>query len=344
MGRTRRRSGFTLIELLVVIAVIALLISLLLPSLAGARAETRAITCSTNLRTVAQAVAVYSIDNRVFPTAYVYGKDEDGGDWRMQDQLTTNPTPANGYIHWSWALFDGQKGASGIPEKAFTCPTVHNGGAPRTNPGGNPDDWESDQINDMGQSAAASIPLDRQARRMAYTGNAAVFPRNKFSLDTARRNIMVNPSGIDGSRRGASGTILATEFFDWPNWKSLAKDQVIKSHRPLTPFLGGSAGSDVYSEPDFGARPRFFYPKISAILEKDQIGEGVIDDGNTPLNAVGRHHPGSTDKQYGGTANFSFVDGHVERSSVVETIRKRQWGDRFFSLSGKNVAVDVDEY
>jgi len=126
-------AGFTLIELLVVIAVIALLISLLLPSLAGARSEARALTCSANLRSVGQAVTAYTIDGRYFPPSYVYAADQDGGDWKWQDQYSeTNPTPANGYIHWSWSLFDGQKGASGIPEKAFTCPAVHNGGAPRT--------------------------------------------------------------------------------------------------------------------------------------------------------------------------------------------------------------------
>jgi len=56
------------------------------------------------------------------------------------------------------------------------------------------------------------------------------------------------------------------------------------------------------------------------------------------LNAVGRHHDGNTGR-YGGKANFSFIDGHVERMNVVDSVRRRLWGDRVYALSGGGTGV-----
>jgi prepilin-type N-terminal cleavage/methylation domain-containing protein/prepilin-type processing-associated H-X9-DG protein len=332
MQSTRR--GFTLIELLVVIAIIALLIGILLPSLGSARAEGRTLKCAANCRGIAQAVNLYTVDNKYFPPSYAYASSLEGLDWRVQDQLTTNPNAANGYVHWSASLFD-------TPEGAFTCPACQGGGAPRTNAGVDSLDWEPGQINDMGSATPSALPTDRQVKRMAYTGNAAIFPRNKFTGSPGSRlNRLVNPAMVDGSTRGASGTILVTEFLSSVNWESL-RDSAgrIKSHRPVTPFVGLSAGSDVYSEPNFGGAPRYRYPTEAMILPKDQLGANMIEHPDTSLNAVGRQHPGSKDKAYGGTANFAFVDGHVERMTVLESIRQRKWGDRFYSITGGNAVA-----
>ncbi|UYV13838.1 MAG: prepilin-type N-terminal cleavage/methylation domain-containing protein [Phycisphaera sp.] len=323
------KSGFTLIELLVVIAIIALLIGILLPSLGKARAAAQQIKAAAQLRSVGQGVTTYTVDNLVFPPSYVYGKDRDGEQWRVGDQLDSNPTPANGYIHWSWALFEG----GNVPLDAFASPAALNGGAPATNPGRNEDHWELGQVNDLGGSAGSPEPEDRQLKRMAFTGNAAIFPRNKFATSTPRRNRLVNPDWINSH----STTILGTEFQEGKNWETLRVGQVIKSHRPITPFLGRSAGQDVYREaPGSSSEPRFAYPDPDRdIVDEKEVGPGVIEDPRTNLNAVSRKH--------GGKANFVFADGHVALYDVRDTIRQRLWGDQFYSLTGRNISVLIDD-
>lgn len=330
----KAQRGFTLIELLVVVSIVALLIGILLPSLGKARDEARSAACSANLRSVGTGVQLAIAQTQFYPPSYVYGAEKTGGNWRREDQQVSNPNPVNGYIHWSWALFaDGGT----TPEDAFKCPTVPNGGAPATNPGTvDNEDWEPEQINDLGQGPNDNFPRDRQAKRTAYTGNAAIFPRNKFTGSEPRKNQQVRDVTITNPSR----TILATEFLYLPGWKSVMVDFVSKSHRPVTPFNGGSAGIDVYNEPSFGGVPRFFYPSDSSILDRNQLSAGVIVDQNSTLNAVGRHHPGG-DKKDGGTANFVYADGHVDRAQLRETVKQKLWGDRFYSLTGFN-AVNME--
>ncbi len=338
-GRKPHR-GFTLIELLVVIAIIALLISILLPSLSSARLAARSLKTASNARSVMLGVATYLTTSRSYPPHYVYGADETSTTWDYNDQQVTNPNLSHGYVHWSYSLFaDGS-----IPEEAFTNPLVPTrGGAPATNPGIRPEDWEDDQQNDQGgtKSAPNALPTDRQVKRIGFGGNGAIFPRNKFYASGGeRKNNFVNDSMIAFT----SSTIILGEYMYSKRiqWGALQTGAgatgggLYKTHRPFTPFVGVSAGDDVYSEPmSGGGRARFRYPNENELLAEEQCAGAIDGSTDTTLNAVGRQAPGSKDK-FGGMSNFAYIDGHVEAMTVLNSIKKRQWGDRFYSLTGDN--------
>jgi len=65
----RRPGGFTLIEVMVVIVILGILAALIVPKVMGRPDEARVVAARQDIASIMQALKLYKLDNRRYPTA-----------------------------------------------------------------------------------------------------------------------------------------------------------------------------------------------------------------------------------------------------------------------------------
>jgi prepilin-type N-terminal cleavage/methylation domain-containing protein len=64
MKRTTKNSAFTLIEIMIVVLIIGILLAIAVPNFIRAREQSRAKSCSANLKQIDSAKEQYAMDNK----------------------------------------------------------------------------------------------------------------------------------------------------------------------------------------------------------------------------------------------------------------------------------------
>jgi prepilin-type N-terminal cleavage/methylation domain-containing protein/prepilin-type processing-associated H-X9-DG protein len=91
------RHGFTLVELLVVVGIISVLIAILFPLLGKARREAQRVQCAANLRSIGQALTMYTQQYRYYPCMFMYRSGVADAIWptRLRPFLNGEQGPFN---------------------------------------------------------------------------------------------------------------------------------------------------------------------------------------------------------------------------------------------------------
>ncbi|MEM9753804.1 MAG: hypothetical protein AAF916_10525, partial [Planctomycetota bacterium] len=217
--------------------------------------------------------------------------------------------------------------SDGSGQGGFQCPEMENGGHPATNP------RDSALLPD-GFAPGGGTGVDLQVDQLAYTANEFLIPRNKFNQNAAgqRNNQLVRGAWVTNPGQ----MILVTEFID--DYDAIADGAgVSKSHRSINPMnstadAGNPTGWPVNTRYDWQPANDYGLKAYDKILADANTSET-----SKPINMVGRHHPGGgTGVGQEGNTNFNRADGSGFTTTVLESVKEKQWGERFYSVTGEN--------
>jgi prepilin-type N-terminal cleavage/methylation domain-containing protein/prepilin-type processing-associated H-X9-DG protein len=365
----KSRKGFTLIELLVVISIIAILAAILMPALGRARELAKAAACQSNEHNIGLALQMYAADNRgLFPVCYKYNN----GDGAGIDAVTG----IGGYFHWT-AQIDPAEYTDPCVEVAdpvngpllhyprqadeFVCPSHMPGGFA-------PTDFTAGRIPSAppGQGSLDPSLDDRQCPRISYIPNELIMPRKKFS--SAHDNDPAGaPQGTGQSTHhlqqvsadiitAPQHTILIGEFSQSPNCilgGSVAGGTAYKSHRPTnavfcTEYAGPNGNTHCF---DGESYDKFILPAAESgalqyyKLTYDQAEWEISQVVNNPAagaSALYSHIAYTDDNAHKTGSNYLFVDGHVAKYTLDQTLDAGNWmwGDKIYSCVEQPVLQD----
>lgn len=116
-----KTKGFTLIELLIVVAIIAILAAIAVPNFLEAQTRAKVTRMKANMRTVATAIEMYTIDNNVIPLTTANGP---GGGSNITGNAATppfGPKPPGLPNGNSWIESETWKLYPGYPDQGYAA-------------------------------------------------------------------------------------------------------------------------------------------------------------------------------------------------------------------------------